>query len=134
MSKLARLVAAAAVAAAPVLALASPAQAANGCAVNNTGSSTSNVTITVTPTGANPITIGHSSSAISCSYITATDAVTLTCTLTGGRCVAYVNGVQSASCIDSGNATCSTNFHTTPGDTITLEVVGGRGEVSDYVA
>jgi hypothetical protein len=134
LSKLARIVAGAAIAAAPFLAFATPASAANGCAVNNTGNSTTTVTITVTPTGANPITIGHSSSAISCEYVTAGDGVALTCTLTGGRCTAYVNGAQVANCTGVAGTSCSTSFVAAAGSTIRLEVVGGKGEVSDFVA
>lgn len=135
MSKLARIVGAVVVAAAPVLAFASPAQAATGCAVNNVGNSSSTqVTIVINPTSGNPLVIGHSASAIACDYVTAGETVQLSCTLTGGRCTAYVNGLQAASCTGLAGTSCSTTFPAAAGSTIRLEVVGGQGQVGDLAA
>ena len=134
MSKLARTVAAVLVAGAPLLAFSSPASAATGCGVNNTGSSNSGVTIVIHPTSSNPVTVGASSSAIACEYVTETGNVQLDCTLVGGRCVAYIDGVQRASCIASNNTSCTTTFTAPVGSTIRLEVVGGRGTVTDIPA
>lgn len=135
MSKLARTVAAVLVAGAPLLAFSSPASAATGCGVNNTGnSSTNHVQIVIDPTSGNPITIAASSSSVSCEYVTETGNVQLDCTLVGGRCVAYIDGVQRASCVASNNTSCTTTFTAPVGSTIRLEVVGGRGTVTDIPA
>lgn len=135
MSKIARSLGVVLVAATPFLALAAPAQAASGCSVDNTSTtSNSNVTVTVNPNNSPPATVDYNSTSLSCSYVTSAYTATLTCsTPAGGRCQTYVNGVASAFCILVGNSSCTTQFNVTPGDTITLEVTGGKGSVTDNV-
>lgn len=132
MSKLARTLGAVAIAAAPLLAFASPAQAANGCSVDNASTSSSgNVNVTVTPTGSEPATVTHESTSLSCEYISGGGSVTWTCTIAAGRCQVFRNGTVIGACTGAANTTCSGTFTAAAGDTISLTVHGGRGSVSD---
>jgi hypothetical protein len=137
VSKLVRTLGAVLVAAAPLLAFTQPASAAPGCSVDNTSTTTSGgVEIVVQPFGTPIVSVGAHSTSVSCSYVSETTSgrVGFSCTLAGGRCVVYRNGVQAASCIGSGNSTCTSSTVAAAGDTITLEVTGGRGSVYDFVA
>lgn len=133
LSKIARTLGVALLAAAPVLAFAAPASAAAGCSVNNTSTnSQGNVSIVVTPTGSNPVTVGASSTSLACEYVTSATTATLTCaTPAGGTCRTYVDGTASAFCVLVGNSSCTTVFNVQPGQTIRLEVLGGQGSVTD---
>ena len=138
--KISRTLAALAFTAAPfVLMSGTSAYAAEGCAVDNANPTTNtnaSVTVVVDPTAVPPVTItlNRDSTSVWCSYVSDGPAVAYNCTLAGGRCTVYVNGVAARTCTLIANTTCHGTYPVSAGDTITLEVVGGSGSVSDVVA
>jgi hypothetical protein len=130
-SKIARTLAALAVAGAPfIIATAPSASAANGCTVNNASTTgTTQVHVSAPP----PSVTWHSTST-SCSYVSEGGTADFGCTLAGGRCEVYQNDVLIASCIVYANTSCGGTIPTTAGDVMRLEVYGGSGFVRDNVA
>ena len=130
--KLARSFGVVALAAAPFMMLGTPsASATGGCAVDNASTSTHlQVTVEIPPI---PPAITISWSSYSCSYVTGGGTVNYSCTLAAGRCQVLETGVTRGNCITEGLTTCHGSFQATAGDTITLEVIGGSGQVADAV-
>jgi hypothetical protein len=128
LSKIARSLGVVALAAAPFLALATPAHAAAGCSVDNTSTHTL-LTIEINiPAG----TATHDWTSESCSYVSNGGQVNLTCSLIAGRCQAFKNGVEVARCT-AANSVCTNSVVAAPGDTMTLVVDGGSGTLQDAV-
>jgi hypothetical protein len=126
LSKIARSLGVVALAAAPFLALATPAHAAAGCSVDNA----STTTILKIEIQVPPGTVTHDWTSESCSYVSNGGQVNLSCNLIAGRCQAFKNGVEVARCT-AANSICSNSVVAAPGDTMTLVVDGGSGSLQD---
>jgi hypothetical protein len=127
-SKIARLLGTVALAAAPVIGLATPAHAAAGCSVDNASTSTElHVTVTAPP----PV-VSYNWTSESCSYVSNGGTYNVSCTLVAGRCQVFNNGTEVWRCTTA-NSTCTNTLVAAPGDVIRLVVDGGRGTVQDTV-
>jgi hypothetical protein len=138
--KISRTLAALAFTAAPfVLMSGTSAYAAEGCAVDNanpTSNSSVSVEVVVDVTQVPPVTItlNRDSTSVWCSYVSDGPAVAYNCTLAGGRCTVYVNGVSARTCTLIANTTCHGTYPVSAGDRNTLEALGGSGSDTDVVA
>ena len=124
-SKIARLLGAAALVAAPMLA-SSSAHAAAGCSVDNASTNFQiEVHIEIPPGSAT-----HHFTSEECSYVSNGGNVNIKCTITAGRCITTVNGVEAWRCTTV-NSICTNTIAVNPGDTVSLTVDGGSGSVTD---
>jgi hypothetical protein len=125
--KIARSLAVVAIAAAPFV-MSAPAQAANGCTVNNTSTTGQLHGQVHVPTPPSTPTASVHWSNLSCSFVSAGGTVDYSCTITG-RCQIYRNGVLIEQCITAGS--CSGSFTTNAGDTVTVTAEGGTATAQD---
>jgi hypothetical protein len=129
-SKLARLLAGAAIAAAPMLAFTSHASATGGCSVDNTNPSfTLHAEASYPPGNAS-----YYYSNETCTYVSGGGSVKVTCNLIAGRCSLFndTTGHELVRCTTAG-ATCSSTVTVAAGDNLRLVVDGGSGSAQDVV-